>query len=1195
MQKNFYLVLVYIVFILQPSLLSAIEHVGYDDTEVYTQTEGIRNVDDLYLGFLQTGNGTYNLSGSASLTANTEIISGYGIGVFNQSGGSNTADYLAVTKCSSNACGSGTYNISDGSLSVNSLDIASTGNSGYQAVAVFNQSGGTVTVSNQLNLADDYSANGTYNLSGGNLNAGELGLWDAHLTAITGVFNQTGGTVETNRVVSTFGDFTYNLDGGSLTTNTIDLQSYSNFNQTGGKNTVSDTLSLENNYDGESNYTLSEGVLNAGNIVVNGGTFTQTGGSNKVDNLYLGYAEAGNGTYNLSGTGSLTAENVIISRLGNGTFNQLGGSNKANYIAVSSCADGKGCSATTGIYNLSGGSLSVNNMDIATYFDRTDDDGAGAYPVGVFNQSGGTVIVDNQLNFADENGAEGTYNLSGGSLQAGELGLLDNEQTGRSGVFNQTGGTVNANRILSTFDTFTYNLSKGSLKAKTIELHNNIGPDGPLGNVVFNFNGGRLIVDKFVGSLVNKGGTLAPGSSAGTTEITGNYTQGSNAALEIEIGGLAQGVQYDWLNVKQTAALAGTLDVSLLGSGSFTLGEGNVFDILSAESITGKFDLLTLADLKDGLKWNVSYLTDVTGTTDVVRLSVEAISNLFPTANAGSDQTVDEGLSVQLNGSLSFDDDGSIDAYSWTQSSGTDVVLDGASTANPSFVAPAVASDTSLDFSLTVTDNKGNTGTATVSIHIRNKITAANGLVVSAGVDQQITEGDIVRLNALNSFGVGEIIESYQWLQIEGEPIVSLDDNASATPSFIAPVVDSTTLLVFKLTVTSNSGKKKSDTVLVNVRDVSLTSLVPPLNVQLINAVAAEKTLYQFDTTLNPFINSTVQWRQVGGPSVSLIDTTTAAPSFITPDVTVDQTLTFEVRSTNVDGIVVRAIVNVNVQDSSSANRAPIANAGIDQVVDEGTTVDLDASASTDDEGNIASYYWRQTSGPMVLLSSIATANPSFVAPAITSDVSLTFEVLVADEAGFVDRQSITITVLDDGVVDFSEDVTTIVSSSGDRIGIKAITGGSLTTLKVSDQNLNVILSEANAPGFLPYGLLDFSLRVEPGSIVQVSIVLPSPAAADMTWWKYSSGVWLDYSDNTTFNAARDVVTITLTDNGIGDDDPTPGVIRDPGGLGQSVKVPAVDPSAGGSGSANPLLLAFLLLLFFARLITIRTQNRVCF
>ena len=41
-----------------------------------------------------------------------------------------------------------------------------------------------------------------------------------------------------------------------------------------------------------------------------------------------------------------------------------------------------------------------------------------------------------------------------------------------------------------------------------------------------------------------------------------------------------------------------------------------------ADTISGSFDLLTLAALGGGLAWQFDFLTDAVGTIDVVRLSV---------------------------------------------------------------------------------------------------------------------------------------------------------------------------------------------------------------------------------------------------------------------------------------------------------------------------------------------------------------------------------------------------------------------------------------------------------------------------------------------------------------------------------------------------------------------------------------------
>jgi hypothetical protein len=89
-----------------------------------------------------------------------------------------------------------------------------------------------------------------------------------------------------------------------------------------------------------------------------------------------------------------------------------------------------------------------------------------------------------------------------------------------------------------------------------------------------------------------------------------------------------------------------------------------------------------------------------------------------PVADAGNNQTVNEGDTVNLDGTASSDPDGSIVAYSWTQTPASTVTLSGANTATPSFTAPEVAVDSVLTFSLTVTDNVGAQSTASVNITV---------------------------------------------------------------------------------------------------------------------------------------------------------------------------------------------------------------------------------------------------------------------------------------------------------------------------------------------------------------------------------------------------------------------------------------------------------------------------------------------
>jgi hypothetical protein len=117
-------------------------------------------------------------------------------------------------------------------------------------------------------------------------------------------------------------------------------------------------------------------------------------------------------------------------------------------------------------------------------------------------------------------------------------------------------------------------------------------------------DGGSLTGSGTVTANVNNtAGSVAPGLSAGQLNVTGNYTQSAPAALEIELGGLAPGTDFDVLSVSGTAALGGTLSVDLIGG--FVPHVGEQFLILTAGSVSGTF--MAVETLAPNLTFDVLY------------------------------------------------------------------------------------------------------------------------------------------------------------------------------------------------------------------------------------------------------------------------------------------------------------------------------------------------------------------------------------------------------------------------------------------------------------------------------------------------------------------------------------------------------------------------------------------------------------
>ena len=107
--------------------------------------------------------------------------------------------------------------------------------------------------------------------------------------------------------------------------------------------------------------------------------------------------------------------------------------------------------------------------------------------------------------------------------------------------------------------------------------------------------------------------------------------------------------------------------------------------------------------------------------------------------------------------------------------------------------------------------------------------------------------------------------------------------------------------------------------------------------------------------------------------------------------------------------LILFAVAFTACDDDNTPTEAPIANAGDNQQVYEGTEVTLDASSSHDDEGYDISYTWTAPEG--VTLSAADVAQPTFTAPEVTEDTELEFIVTV-DNGGLSTQASVSVNVL---------------------------------------------------------------------------------------------------------------------------------------------------------------------------------------
>ncbi len=420
---------------------------------------------------------------------------------------------------------------------------------------------------------------------------------------------------------------------------------------------------------------------------------------------------------------------------------------------------------------------------------------------------------------------------------------------------------------------------------------------------------------------------------------------------------------------------------------------------------------LTVTD-QDGL-FSESYVSVVVG--DV---------NHTPLADAGPDANAPARTDVQLDGSDSADTDSDTLTYSWTQLSGTTVVLNDANTATPSFTAPTVGPlGDDLVFQLTVDDGTGysnSSSTDTVTIHVTyvNRPPTAN-----AGPDQSPNENTVVTLDgsASSDPDLGNTL-TYAWSQVSG-PAIVLSDATAPNPTFTAPeVTRSNADIVMQLLVDDGYGGTSTSNVTVHVMNVNHPPVADPgspFSVQWRHVVnlSGNGTDPDYDVPQGEQYELQYQWTSHDGITLS---GSGANVSFTAPPNTqqfepdnAEQILTFTLSVTDPNGASDSKDVSITV---TSHGYNPIANAGGNKCVNENGDVTLNGSGMDPNDDPIH-FTWSQTGGPTTPLDDSTSPTPSLKAPFVNAaGATLTYQLLVWDDFGGwgIDKATITVKNIND-------------------------------------------------------------------------------------------------------------------------------------------------------------------------------------
>ena len=297
------------------------------------------------------------------------------------------------------------------------------------------------------------------------------------------------------------------------------------------------------------------------------------------------------------------------------------------------------------------------------------------------------------------------------------------------------------------------------------------------------------------------------------------------------------------------------------------------------------------------------------------------------------------------------------------------------------------------------------------------EVITEDGLNAVAGPDQRVNGGSTVFLDgSASSDDSGNTIVSYEWEQLTNLAI-TLNNENSATASFeaVTPTLVASLTGIFQLTVTNDIGETDTDTV-----DITILRLDEPLTAQAINQTVLEQTTVYLDGSSSFDNDNNITdflWEQISGDSVVLMNETASIAEFMAPDVADNDTTTlgFRLTVTNDDNLQDSIDVTITV---NAENNDLIADAGSDQLVEEGDTVTLDGSGSTDPDDTITSYSWKQVSGSTVVFTSTDTATGifTFTAPEVSTTEALVFRLEVTNSNAQTATDDVTINVSDAAV-----------------------------------------------------------------------------------------------------------------------------------------------------------------------------------
>ncbi|OYR51709.1 hypothetical protein DJ74_03285 [Halorubrum sp. Ea8] len=448
-----------------------------------------------------------------------------------------------------------------------------------------------------------------------------------------------------------------------------------------------------------------------------------------------------------------------------------------------------------------------------------------------------------------------------------------------------------------------------------------------------------------------------------------------------------------------------------------------------------------------------SYTIDNIGSA---ALTVEG-ANEQPTADAGADQTVDEGDEVTLDASGSSDPDGDSLSYVWSETTSSGVTLDDDTSATPSFTAPDVESETTLNFEVEVSDGSAtDVDSVNVTVQPVNEEPAAS---FSFNPDSpEVSEQ--VSFNASDSNDPDGSIASYEW---------DFGDGDTAQGETTTHTFDSAGDFEVTLNVTDDDGATAQTT-----QTVSVSEAPDPANFQVSNLNAPDSATQGDNITVSADVTNdgdeeatkTVQFRlDVDDDGFDNDDDVV-----LSQEVELDPEQSTTVEFTDIDtsgldagdythGVVTdddsaTATISINEEPTASETSVSLSPESSEVVVDRNETYDVVVDNA---DGGVGAYELTVSLDNSSVASvtdvelgggpDAKTQNVTFADDG--SSVTVSAALVNTSDTGSVTIASVTVEGVAEGSSDLSVDVQALGNENGDSYTVTDENGASISVVEI--------------------------------------------------------------------------------------------------------------------------------------------------